>query len=158
MILATWIAVALVAAGCGGSPAPQATGERPTPSPPFVYGMAVVKTATPSARPAIAVTIRPTPGNAAGATATRGATASPRPVKLSPTPRAGQNEQAAVPRIGVAEAKAKADAGQAILVDVRSAATYEAEHIAGAISMPATQVSSRYTELPTDKLVIFYCA
>ena len=138
------IGVVLLAAGCGGSPTPQGSGGRPTATPPVVYGMARVKTSTPAIAP--------------NATATRVAQASPRPTSLSPTPAAGQDEQADVPRIGVAEARAKAEAGEAVLVDVRGAATYEAQHIAGAISMPASQVSSRYIELPTDKLVIFYCA
>jgi rhodanese-related sulfurtransferase len=58
----------------------------------------------------------------------------------------------------VAEAKAKVDAGKASLVDVRTEATYKGRHIAGAISMPVDQVARRYTELPVDRLVIFYCA
>jgi rhodanese-related sulfurtransferase len=63
-----------------------------------------------------------------------------------------------VPRIGVAEARARADAGQAILVDVRTEASYKGKHIAGAISMPVDQVSRRHPQLPADKLIIFYCA
>jgi rhodanese-related sulfurtransferase len=63
-----------------------------------------------------------------------------------------------VPRIGVAEAKAMAESGTAVLVDVRTEATYEGQHIAGAISMPVDQVAKRYGELPSGKLVIFYCA
>lgn len=51
-----------------------------------------------------------------------------------------------------------AEAGSAILVDVRTEAAYEGQHIAGAISMPVDQVAQRYAELPSDKLVIFYCA
>jgi len=160
------IGVVLLAAGCGGSPTPQGSGGRPTATPPVVYGMARVKTSTPAIAPNATATRvaqasprpSPTPAIAPNATATRVAQASPRPTSLSPTPAAGQDEQADVPRIGVAEARAKAEAGEAVLVDVRGAATYEAQHIAGAISMPASQVSSRYIELPTDKLVIFYCA
>jgi rhodanese-related sulfurtransferase len=58
----------------------------------------------------------------------------------------------------VAAAWSKAEAGQAVLVDVRTEATYLAAHIDGALSMPYDQIGQRYTELPTDKLVIFYCA
>ena len=51
-----------------------------------------------------------------------------------------------------------ADAGEAVLVDVRTKGTYEAAHIAGAISLPSGEIPDRYKELPTDRLVIFYCA
>jgi rhodanese-related sulfurtransferase len=61
-----------------------------------------------------------------------------------------------VPRIEIEVAKQMADAGEAILVDVRSKATFERAHIAGAISMPSDEVLDRYRELPTNKLVIFY--
>lgn len=161
------IGAVLVAAGCGDSPTPQVVGERPTATPPVVYGMASVKTATPSTAPVPTIAraspppARPSPTSAVilpGATVTRATKASPQPAALSPTPDARRSEQANVPRIGVAEAKAKVEAGEAILVDVRGTTTYEAQHIAGAISMPASQVSSRYIELPTDKLIIFYCA
>jgi rhodanese-related sulfurtransferase len=63
-----------------------------------------------------------------------------------------------VPRIGLPEARLAVEAGEAILVDVRSRATYEQGHIAGALSIPAQEVATRSAELPTDKQVIFYCA
>ena len=66
--------------------------------------------------------------------------------------------KADVPRIGVTEARARADAGQAVLVDVRTEASYVGKHIAGAVSMPVDQVSRRHAQLPADKLIIFYCA
>lgn len=61
-------------------------------------------------------------------------------------------------RIGVIGARARVEAGSAILVDVRTEATYNSAHIEGALSMPVDQVGQRYAELPEDKLVIFYCA
>ena len=57
----------------------------------------------------------------------------------------------------VKEARTKADAGQAILVDVRSAQVYEAQHVVGAISLPANELADRYSELPAGKQLIFYC-
>ena len=66
--------------------------------------------------------------------------------------------RADVLRIGVVEAKAKMDAGEAILVDVRTEGAYKGQHIAGAISIPVDQVSRRHAQLPDDKLIIFYCA
>jgi rhodanese-related sulfurtransferase len=58
----------------------------------------------------------------------------------------------------LAAAWAETSSGDAILVDVRPAGSYAAQHIAGAISMPFQEVARRYRELPRDKLVIFYCA
>lgn len=73
----------------------------------------------------------------------------------SATPE-GSLSRVIVPRIDVAVAKQMADAGEAVLVDVRSQATYEQAHIAGAISMPSDEILDRYQELPTNQLVIFY--
>jgi rhodanese-related sulfurtransferase len=73
----------------------------------------------------------------------------------SATPE-GTLSRAIVPRIDIAVAKQMADAGEAVLVDVRSQATYEQAHIAGAISIPSDEILDRYHELPADKLVIFY--
>lgn len=74
----------------------------------------------------------------------------------SPTPEGGALASSSVPRIEVEVARQMADASEAILVDVRSQGTYEQAHIAGAISMPSSEVADRYHELPTNKLVIFY--
>ncbi len=44
-------------------------------------------------------------------------------------------DEAAVPRVPVEQAKAALDSGAAVIVDVRSAQSYQQEHIAGAISI-----------------------
>ena len=62
-----------------------------------------------------------------------------------------------VPRITVPELKAKLDAGQAVVFDVRPQPAYAYKHIAGAISLPQGEVADRLAELPTDKLAVFYC-
>lgn len=54
------------------------------------------------------------------------------------------------------EAKALVDDGEVVLYDVRSVKSYEAKHIAGAVSLPETQVDARLSELPDDKTLIFY--
>ena len=74
----------------------------------------------------------------------------------SPTAESDALTRSLVPRIEIKVAKQMADAGEAILVDVRTQATFEQAHIVGAISMPSNEVLDRYHELPTDKLVIFY--
>ena len=43
-----------------------------------------------------------------------------------------------------------------IVIDVRGPDEYRAEHIPGALHIPADQVSARLAELPTDRLVVPY--
>ena len=63
-----------------------------------------------------------------------------------------------VPRIRVKELKALLDAGEEVIVaDSRSLRSYNASHIAGAISMPLLEVDERYDELPKDSKIVFYC-
>jgi len=57
----------------------------------------------------------------------------------------------AVARTSLQEAIAKIDAGEAVLVDVRSRAAYEASHAAGSISFPEEEIEARLDELPEDR-------
>ena len=60
-------------------------------------------------------------------------------------------------RISAAEAREALAKGQAVLVDVRAKESYDASHAQGAISLPISELGSRASELPKDKLVIAYC-
>jgi predicted small lipoprotein YifL len=142
-ILVLILSLAVAACGQGPKPAAEVATSRPTTA--MQYQMAVVKTTTPTPDLARPTAVKPT------------ATWVPL-ITPSPTPGEKVPSQRDVPRIGVAEAKAEVDAGEAIFVDVRTTPTYEQKHIAGALSMPAGEVSQRYAELPADKLIIFYCA
>ena len=62
-----------------------------------------------------------------------------------------------VPRIPLAEAKARFDSGTAIFVDVRTQGEYETAHIPNAISLPLADLEVRYQELPRDAEIITYC-
>lgn len=62
-----------------------------------------------------------------------------------------------VRRITPADAKTLLDDGAAILYDTRSPDAYRTEHAAGAVSFPEDTVGAHYGELPTDKVLIFYC-
>ena len=76
----------------------------------------------------------------------------------SATPSAGPLVSSAdMPRITAQELKAKVDAGQAVIFDARQQSAYAQKHIAGAISLSQDEVQARVAELPTDKLVVFYC-
>jgi 3-mercaptopyruvate sulfurtransferase SseA len=67
--------------------------------------------------------------------------------------------EAEVPRVMAEEAKAAFDAGEAIIVDVRSADAYETSHIDGAISIPLGQFETNPTSLnlEKDQWIITYC-
>lgn len=48
-------------------------------------------------------------------------------------------------------------AGEVMVLDVRPAEEYEAGHIAGAVNVPANELSRRLAELPTDREIVAYC-
>lgn len=84
--------------------------------------------------------------------------------ETSPSATAAQPAQAAeaVPMpVGLSQAKELHDAGQAVLVDARSAASFAKEHIAGAVSLPLEVASKAKAPLlknvPTDAIIIAYC-
>ncbi len=76
----------------------------------------------------------------------------------SDTPQVPQTEDQ-VPRIRVKEAKAALDAGQAIIVDVRSAEAYAAAHVVGALSIPLVNFENNINDIPLakDQWIITYC-
>ncbi len=61
-------------------------------------------------------------------------------------------------RISIADAKKAFDSGNAVFVDTRAAASYEGNHIKGALNIPSDQFQTRYTEVPKDKQIITYCS
>ena len=60
-------------------------------------------------------------------------------------------------RISPADAHAAFDRGSAVIVDVRSLDAYKAEHVKGALSIPLSDLESRLSELPHNKMIITYC-
>lgn len=67
--------------------------------------------------------------------------------------------EADVPRITVEDAKAAVDGSEAIIVDVRSAESFAAGHIAGAISIPLAEFETNISNiaLEKDQWIITYC-
>jgi predicted sulfurtransferase len=67
--------------------------------------------------------------------------------------------EAGVPRITVDEAKAALDAGQVIMVDVRSPESYADSHAEGAINIPLGVFESdiENIELEKDQWIVTYC-
>ncbi len=62
-----------------------------------------------------------------------------------------------VGRILVEEAKAQADAGTAVIIDVRPLEDYATLHAANALSIPLTEINNRFSELPQNAEIITYC-
>jgi rhodanese-related sulfurtransferase len=63
-----------------------------------------------------------------------------------------------VKRISEKEAFRLQTNGSAVIVDVRSNTQFQQGHIKGAISIPRSQIVTRFKELPPRKMVITYCA
>jgi hypothetical protein len=60
-------------------------------------------------------------------------------------------------RVGPAELQQMVESGRAVIYDTRSRASYEQEHIKGALPMPFDEVASHTGDLPRDKTLVFYC-
>ncbi len=77
----------------------------------------------------------------------------------TPTPSNLPLSEAGVPRVTVQDAKAAFDNGEAIIVDVRIQAAYDARHIAGAVFVPLGMIETDIAsvELPKDQWIITYC-
>jgi 3-mercaptopyruvate sulfurtransferase SseA len=67
--------------------------------------------------------------------------------------------EADVPRVTVQEAKAAFESGEAVIVDVRSAEAFAAQHIQGALSIPLTGIEAdpASVTLEKDQWIITYC-
>ena len=62
-----------------------------------------------------------------------------------------------VARVSIQEANDMTQRGEALLVDVRSRASYDKAHAAGAVSFPEGEIDARRDELPRDTELILYC-
>ena len=122
---------------------------------------------------ALTRTVQPVPepvANAPVTSAPMGAepTGVPNPAVPAPETTAGQtgtytpnppteDENASVVRIGVSDLKARVDAKQVMVVDVRDDMAFTAAHIPGAVNMPMASVESQIASLPKDKPIVTYC-
>lgn len=70
------------------------------------------------------------------------------------TSRGGTN----FPRISIADAIKLHKEGKAVFIDVRSNEQFSYGHIKGAMSIPGSQIVKRFAEVPTQKVVVTYCA
>jgi len=61
-------------------------------------------------------------------------------------------------RISVNELKDLLDKNQAVVIDVRNEASYNAGHVHGAKLIPEAEIPNHLSELPKDKLIVTYCS
>jgi 3-mercaptopyruvate sulfurtransferase SseA len=78
---------------------------------------------------------------------------------FTPPPARPPATEAEVPRVTTGDAKAALDSGAAVIVDVRSPASFETSHIAGAISIPLADIEANPDGLnfAKDQWIITYC-
>jgi len=62
-----------------------------------------------------------------------------------------------IPRVTAEEAYEAMLAGEAVIVDARSEANFQAQRVAGSVSLPIDQVEDRVGELDPDIWYITYC-
>jgi len=67
------------------------------------------------------------------------------------------NTQDDVPRITAEEAYQAVKDGEALLLDVRPAAQYEAQRVSGAVNIPLSELEARMGELDPAQWYITYC-
>ena len=61
-------------------------------------------------------------------------------------------------RITVAELKDLLARNEAVVIDVRNQASYDAGHIRGAKLIPEAEVVNHINELPKNQLIVTYCS
>jgi rhodanese-related sulfurtransferase len=61
------------------------------------------------------------------------------------------------PRVTVEQARQLVQAGQAVIVDVRSAESFDQRHIPGSVNIPLPDLSARIDELPEGKRLLTVC-
>ena len=66
-------------------------------------------------------------------------------------------ETSDVKRVTLEDAKIAHDTGTAVFVDVRSADSYAASHVTGALSIPFDELENRLDELDPADWIITYC-
>lgn len=136
-----------LAAGCSSEKSTS------TPVVATVAQQPVAEAAPPApASPALEVTPQPDP--------------EPAPLPAAPAPIAVPSTVTELPvapparadgRIGAVELAALIASGEAILVDVRSAAEWRSGHAQGAVHIPYSELFGRSVELPHEALIALYC-
>ncbi len=62
-----------------------------------------------------------------------------------------------IERVSPVEAWEAWESGQAVLLDVRAESDFAANHAAGSVNIPLSELENRLEELPREKWIITYC-
>lgn len=62
------------------------------------------------------------------------------------------------PRISLADAKKDFDSGSAVFIDTHAKVQFDAQHIPGAINVPANDIEPHMNKIPKGKKLIAYCS
>ena len=77
---------------------------------------------------------------------------------IAPAPATAPPPADGARRVTIAELKDMLDRNEAVAIDVRNEASYNAGHIRGAKLIPEADVVNRTNELPRNKLIVTYCS
>lgn len=61
-------------------------------------------------------------------------------------------------RITLADAKKDFDAGTTVFIDTRDGASFNQEHVKGALNIPMNLLNQRFGTIPKGKKIIAYCS
>jgi len=78
------------------------------------------------------------------------------PEEVLQAPPQSEGDDASIPRVSLADAKAAYETGSAVFVDVRDAESYAQSHISGALSIPLSELPDRMGELKPSDWIITY--
>lgn len=87
----------------------------------------------------------------------QGATADNSPAATS-SPAAANTPGDGVRRITTVDLKSLMDKGEAVVIDVRADASWEAGHIKGSRHIPTDKILEEADKLPRDKTIVTYCS
>jgi predicted sulfurtransferase len=76
----------------------------------------------------------------------------------APAPNTASPPADGARRVTVAELKDLIDKNEAVVIDVRNEASYNAGHIRGAKLIPEADILKHIDELPRNKLIVTYCS
>jgi rhodanese-related sulfurtransferase len=77
---------------------------------------------------------------------------------VTPAPAAAPPAADGARRVTVAELKDLLARNEAVVIDVRNQASYDAGHVRGAKLIPEAEVVNHIDELPKNKLIVTYCS
>jgi 3-mercaptopyruvate sulfurtransferase SseA len=77
---------------------------------------------------------------------------------VAPAPTTAPPPADGARRVAVTELKDLLDKNEAIVIDVRNEASYNAGHIRGARLIPEADILKHIDELPRNKLIVTYCS